>query len=294
MQMSQVAVFVFVEGRDPDPYVYGTITSKAVGGFTYEVCRAEQLERIGGGGKVMLLRFFDLLSTRNALAGPFKGKKYFAFFYLDKDVDDLLGSTLSSPHMLYTEYYDVENHIYSEGDLKKGAEAAATIAPNESPPSLAKGLAWRTQAATHWKPWVILSLLVARLGVSCDCGYSLKSRLNPKANAAPTVDPAEFLEAIRMQAGLSEPDFRELVERVTVEVEEHYQRGDFDKVFKGKWYAAILHADILDHIAGKPANRDGLERRLTPAIAQTLDFGAAWSARFLNPLVPLVQRHLLG
>jgi RNA polymerase sigma-70 factor (ECF subfamily) len=40
-----------------------------------------------------------------------------ALFYVDKDVDDLLRIRRRSEHFIYSEFYDVLNHIFRNGDL---------------------------------------------------------------------------------------------------------------------------------------------------------------------------------
>lgn len=294
MQMSQAQVFLLVEGRDPDPYVYGKIATKSLGQrFAYEICRAEEIDREGGGGgKSALLRFFMHLESNGQLGGDFKGKRWFAVFFLDKDVDDLLGAIRSSPHIIYTAFYDIENHIYSAGDLREAAAASATVDIHEAPPTFANSLAWRRSAANRWKQWVFLCLLVSRLGVSCACGYRLKSSINVPPNAYTTQDIEPYLETIRQASGREVAQFQAAVEAVRGEVEEFYQVDEFDKIFKGKWYASILHADLLEHLSGRAANRNALETRLTPAIAQTLDVDGEWSTRFVAKLNPLVLQFL--
>src|SRR5439155_17678703 len=109
---------------------------------------------------------------------------------------------------------------------------------------------------------------VSRLGVSCGCGYSLKSCINAEPNGPLTGDPNAYLKAIKNVSGMDAGQFDAVVAWARAEVEKHYGADEFDKIFKGKWYACILHADVIKHLQGKPANRNALEVRLTPAIAQ--------------------------
>lgn len=102
----------------------------------------------------------------------------------------------------------------------------------------------------------------------------------------------DVLNQIHAACGLPEADFQRHFAEARADVERYYSQGRFDIVFRGKWYSAILCAELHQHLAGKPANLNALEVRLTLAIAQTLDIGQAWANYFKAPLGNLAATYL--
>src|ERR1019366_5882509 len=132
MQMSSRSLFVFVEGTKVDRYFYSRIcgqvcSKKDVG---YQAVAAAELDG-SGGGKSRLLNFFKVLDGSGSLVSNFKGKKTTAIFFLDKDIDDILGRKVASPHVVYTPTYDVEALIFQQGELIGPAAAMASMDPAE-------------------------------------------------------------------------------------------------------------------------------------------------------------------
>src|SRR5438445_2421225 len=128
MQISRTQLFVFIEGQDNDPYFYSKICESVCvpAGVSYEHRVARELPG-GAGGKGALLIFFQYLRRKRLLLSDFKGKRTAAVFFLDKDIDDVLRTRVRSPHVVYTEYYDVENHLFAAADLAEAAAAAASF-----------------------------------------------------------------------------------------------------------------------------------------------------------------------
>src|SRR5579859_6899784 len=116
LQISRVALNVFVEG-DLDSYFYGQICQQELpGSFAYHIIRSDQLAALGQG-KTHLLKLFESMRRRGLLVLEFKGNKSAALFFVDKDVDNLRRKIKRSVHLTYTEYYEVENYVYKHGKL---------------------------------------------------------------------------------------------------------------------------------------------------------------------------------
>src|SRR5260370_25975172 len=112
MQMAKVTVFVFVEGKDVDPYFYGEICHRVLAdaNVSYEIVRASRIAQ--SGGKEPLLGFYSYLSATGSLLTTFQGKRLAAICFLDNDIDDVLHEKRHSDHIVYTEHYSVENHLF--------------------------------------------------------------------------------------------------------------------------------------------------------------------------------------
>ena len=89
MQISSAELFIFVEGRQSDPYFYARICETVHGlGSRYAICLAEELPG-GTGGKQALLNFYEYLRKRKALLSSLAGQRTASVFFLDKDIDDM-------------------------------------------------------------------------------------------------------------------------------------------------------------------------------------------------------------
>jgi hypothetical protein len=132
IRMSRYQVFVFVEGVDVDPYFYGEICARVCGkrGVGYQVRLARELPG-GAGGKGALVAFYRYARSRAILFSGFKGKRTAIAFCLDKDVDDLTGRRCRSPHVPYTTFYDVQNHLFKHCDFGRAVASAASISRAE-------------------------------------------------------------------------------------------------------------------------------------------------------------------
>ena len=95
-------------------------------GIEYEICLAQELPQLTGG-KSSLLKFFKYLKRVSSLLDDFKGEKTAGFFYLDKDIDDILKACNNSEHIVYTEHYSFENYLFQHGDLVEATAAAASL-----------------------------------------------------------------------------------------------------------------------------------------------------------------------
>jgi hypothetical protein len=293
MQMSSYQIFVFVEGKINDPYFYGEICRTVVGQsnrIRYTIRQATDIPG-GTGGKPALIAFFLYLKQNSALLDNFKGKKTGSLFFLDKEVDDLLRKQRRSEHIVYTQYYDVENHIFVEGDLAKAAAAAASMDYQQIIAGLGDEKKWRYQVAEKWKEWVKLCLFARKKDIGCECTYSNPSKVNnPLYEWLDSTAYAQYLKVLENRSGLSSVQFKNAFKRVSKPVDDFYLVGEHDRIFKGKWYAGFLEAQIKTIAQNTPFNSKTLSNRLITAITMTLDFQAPWAEHFKAPFNKLVQK----
>ncbi len=204
MQVSSTNLFVFVEGKQSDPYFYGGICGSTPGlDSRYEIRLAQQLPG-GAGGKQALLGFFAFLRKRKELVSSLGGQKTTSIFFVDKDVDDLQRKKKRSPHLVYTEHYDVLNYIFLHGDLQRGAASAASVDPARLNVQLRDGAEWCLRTAKLWRDWISICLRMLEDGISCAANYRVASRVQARPSG-PTdaVLYATFTSTIARRAGLA-------------------------------------------------------------------------------------------
>lgn len=285
MQMSRVRLFVFVEGWS-DRNIYDRICKATCDpiGERYEVRTSVELPT--GGGKDALIAFFLYLRKRGALLHSFKGKWTGVLFFLDKDIDDILRRRRRSPHVVYTEFYDLENSVFVYGDLVRGGAAAASLDENSVRAVIPSPQEWRRRAAQAWLDWVVLCVAARKKKARCAVTYRRPSPINltPYAPA----DPA----ALAVHEGILGASLNESPQAVATilasaraTVLRIVRLGAIDRVFKGKWYKYFMAHDLLRAARGRQINQSGLEDRIVEMLKMTLDVNAAWADRYRTAIL---------
>lgn len=288
MQMSGRALFAFVEGRETDPYFFDRLCSAVCHEtVAYEITRANRLAE--GGGKETLLGFFHYLRTAGSLRDDFKGKRTVAVFFLDKDVDDLLHKKVISEHIIYTCYYTVENYLFVEGDLVGAVSSAAALEEATVRAAVGNPLDWRRRRAQLWRDWVVLCFFAHKHGIPSQCTYR---RAISTINMPVDAEPDQAVIATRraeLEAAAAWPPERFARAFAAAErlVDALFRNGRHDLIFKGKWYAPLMQADVA-RAAGDDFKPTAFVNSLLAALRQTLDFNAPWSEHLRTPLQNLL------
>lgn len=289
MQISANSVFVFVEGKKVDPFFYGAISHSVCKDkrIPYVLCKASELSG-SGGGKQVLLSYFQYLRRKSFLKDDFKGKKMTTIFYLDKDVDDILRTLRHSPHLVYTAYYDVCNHLFIEGNLSKALAVAASLDPGIVKSRITSNPALRLQLAQRWKDWVKLCLFTTKKKINCQANYGLTSRVNNSPGGLFNQTAYnQLINEMKFKLGLTDQQFSRAFNRVSRFVDQIYANGLQDRVFKGKWYG-YLCVEYVRRI-NTTAHCQGLPDRLPGCISASIDFNAPWADYFKQPLKKLID-----
>jgi len=273
LQISRHQLFVFVEGQS-DLFFYGEICSI--------VCNSKQQYHIYSvnktqfcndefhdkqlSGKSGLIDLFACFQKNSLLTIHFKGEKKVAIFFLDKDVDDLLGKQIDSEHLIYTEYYDVENHIFKEGNVIKGTASAIGMTTQEVCEKILNSHNWMSEVATQWKLYVKLCFFAVRTGTTVEeCRYGrdvLPQTFNSTCESNFSSDE-NYLKYSKL-------------------LDDLYDQRKHDLVFKGKWYASLLDRELT--------NAAGKHEKILSCVQTTLDFNAAWAEHFKQPLRTLLAK----
>lgn len=292
MQMSQSDVFLFVEGIRNDRFFYSEICKRPISDANcrYQLVLARELPG-GVGGKVSLIKFFKFVRRRRGLVEEFQGKRTACIFFLDKDVDEFCRNKVSSDHVIYTKFYDVENHLFVAGDLIIAGAASASLDKNLVADKLGSPEDWRRRCGQAWKEWVKLCLFVRRKGVNFGSNYGVASRVN--AQLYGPLDIAlysQFKSNLEAASGLNSTQFKRAFNRYARKVEAHYHADEHDIVFKGKWYSGFLAYELQRIAPGGHLDVDSLGKKFLPALAVTIDFGAAWTEHFRIPIRRILAR----
>lgn len=292
LQVSGSQVIVFMEGHENDPYFYLKICDSVCGpaGVSFGHRLAKELPG-DTGGKDRLISFFKYLRRKKLLISDFKGKTTAFLFFLDKDIDDLMRTLVRSPHVVYTKYYDVENHIFAAADLAESSAAAASLDRATIAAALGNYDRWRAGKAELWKDWIKICIFTRKKRIRGAGNFGVASRINDPPNGpVQNALVVGHLEGLQVATGLPRDEFNKAFGRVSKLVDGLFRNGEHDKVFKGKWYTIFLTSEIKGIAAGRQYNQRNLEGRLKTAAAMTVNFDAPWSEYFKEPLRAVVAR----
>lgn len=277
LQISRVTLNVFVEG-DLDSYFYGQICQQELTGpFMYHVVRSNQLASVGQG-KSHMLKLFDSMRRRGLLVLDFKGHKSAALFFVDKDIDDLRRTIKRSVHLVYTEYYEVENYVFRHGKLIPAVSAACLRDTSDVERLIPNPEEWPRRAAILWADWLKLCLGGCLLKADGVCNYSAASFVNNGPSMP--VDPALYRPALgRLETAskYSAADFRMRFVRLEIRINKLYSLDLQDLIFKGKWYKVILSDELRNSGIAAGASLRALADRVTGHLLQSLDFSEDWA-----------------
>lgn len=284
MQLSGTQTFIFVEGRDLDPDVYGRICGPICRelGKTYEIVVADRING-AGGGKGLLTRFFEYLRDNGSLVDRSQPDAKLSMFYFDKDVDDIFRALRASDHVVYTVYYCIENHLFAGGDLVSSLATAGSIDVGVIQARVPNPVLWRSTSAARWREWVALCILARKLRLPHPATYTLSSSINTPADAATdAAGLAACVAQMEIGSGLASADFQQKLAAAYRLVDATYRRAEHDLLFKGKWYWLFVLREL--ELAYPLFNRHGAQDRLFGSLIATTDFNGPWVNHFRDPL----------
>lgn len=279
IQLSRAGLHVFVEGRNVDCYIYGKILAHECGtSFEHKITRADQLPNATAGGKSVLREFFRSIRRAGALAGEFKGHKFSCLFFLDKDVEDLLGTRLRSKHVFSTPTYDVEGSIFLEAPIAEVVAAACSLDPAHVTSKL-NVTNWVETATANWREWVILCVTATFARCHGVANYASPSQVNPSPSSAPqTALVAAYESRLRASSPLNLTEFNKAFARAQRTVTRAYEGRNALSLFKGKWLAFILDDQVKLAFPVEHSRTKDFKSRVTGHVAQAADPNGAWCA----------------
>jgi hypothetical protein len=283
LQISRNQIWIVVEGLIDRAFYSGICEqNNGLRAYTHDIALSQELPGAITSGKRQAMIFYRYLRRRKLLSSDLGGKKSCVLFFLDKDLDDVLRTAARTSHVVYTEFYTVENYLFRFGNLRKAVVAAASL-DNASVSAVVPEdqLTWARRVAASWKEWIVFSYFVMKHKLNAPSYGSNSSPIH--LGAYGLLDgPRYAVQIARLETllGVSHAEFIRLYESVTRKVEELLAQDSFDSVFNGKWYKWFLVVDARNASGGRKMNEHAVGNRLHAALFTTLDFSQPWSKRF--------------
>lgn len=255
LQVSSAQFFAFVEGGIDRPFFERIVMQICEPlNLRHQVIAVREVSGSAGGKTALLKLFSELRKKRLLTSAPF-GKKMALTFFVDKDCDDFCRRKLRSPHLFYSDTYDIESHLFSCGNLQRALADACGLTLQQAQQTIPNQQAWLGAIASHWKAWIALCLITNSKHLNCGCTYDRVSQINPQPFAAPE---QAALQAYKLQisqaAGLSHAALEKLFVSTCNRIEATLAAGQPMRYFKGKW---LLHA-LQKYLETIPRTPDAL------------------------------------
>jgi len=247
-----------------------------------------------GRGKDVLVRRFRLMRKRRQLVTDLCGKRSVVLFFVDKDIDDQVGRLMQSDHLVYSEFYSVENYWFRYGNIVNAMAIGGGIEHKaaETVVSATAG-AWLRRAAEAWQTWVEFCLFIHRNGIRGQATYRVCSQFHDVAfpySLGCAAKRASLYAQVSLDCGMSRDALlrkRSIAGRV---VRELFSANRFDSVFAGSWYVHFLVADVKTAAAGGELRQKSLHQCLTSALQATVDFSGDWTGRYIAAIERAVRK----
>jgi hypothetical protein len=288
--MSNTDVIVFVEGWS-DRYFYDQLVSVCcvAAGIKYQIRTAREIGS-AGDGKPALIALFKIFKRRGVLDGS-KKQHASAFFFLDKDVDELSSAIISSHHIAYTEHFNIENYFVIAGDLPRAAAISASLEVDDLRQWFGDLEAWRQSIAVRWQRWVELCLYATLHGISCRCHYSKNSLVHHSSGKFDQGLYSKALNELKQSSGLTATEFNQNHRKIRAIVKRYYSNRKHDALFNGKWYRIFVLAAVRTYAKNR-AIRENFARSIYDTLVATIQFEGKWGEGLRRPLNRLV-RHVV-
>jgi len=286
MQMSENQLWILVEGKEVDGHFYGLLAESIEPDFPevkYEIATAAEIT--GSGGKSVLLALHDHLRSTKRLVSDLSGKRTTTCFFLDKDIDDLIGGRRRSMHVTYTDGYSVENYLFEHGDVARALASVLAVPSLKVKSVMGDQKKWRVDAQENWRHWVTLCILSCRLEVPNLHTFSRHSMINH--NRFGPVDQRSYDEVVQQaesHAKDTDVDFEAMKARIVQIVQRLYDRGQADRIFNGKWYPYILEHHASTWFPQRRKRTKLVPSSICSVLMHGSNFRAPWAKRLRERL----------
>ena len=288
MRMSRaVALFIVVEGKELDAPFYDSLaaSSPTVRAGGYQVWLVEQItrgQRSNGptSGKKAVLDLYDFYRRKRNLALRNSFGRRSIVFCIDRDNDDVSGAVRTGPHVVYTEMYDAEAHVFANADFVPAIAKSAFLDRETTEDFLRAHPDWLGSFANAWREWITLCCLAKAVHARSSIGFRQQNRVNT-ARYGPVDDGAvaAALTEITARSPCSAEDFTRIERIVRRRIKKIYESGSGVRLVRGKWLPVYL-GHLLAKYLGNTFVHNGFETRAVVAFLSHVDFSQPWATYF--------------
>ncbi len=237
-----------------------------------------------------MIELHSYFRKQNALVSDFHGKKTLVAFCLDKDADDYCRKQIVCDHIIYSEYYSIENDLVLGCDIVKCVAATASL-PRETVRAAFSNLNPINRLHNLLKEWMIICLFVKMHRVGCDKSYSIFSTVHSKSDFVLDCNLFSICKKnLHTRSAFTVNGFNRCWAKIVNIIETAIATGNSENLFPGKWYFTAIKEVVTKHCSGVDFDKDSFESGLRRAMLAQLDFTAPWAEDYFNRILQLSKR----
>lgn len=249
MQMSDVELYVIVEGRDHDRPHYERLLQACPSTMSkkIQIRLAEQIDikGISAGGKSHALTIYEFLKKENYLHQRSSLGNTTIVFMLDRDRDDFIDRALISDHIIYTHGTDVESDILLNADIWSAIGVAYGI--DLAVLDVLQDRVGRPPETLFllWKEWIILGLVALECGVAEGARWAQMSEVNSQKFGFPD---SELSDKIGQSLIANSSQQKYILARKKAQ---DFVQSKGVKLLKGRWIARYISYIIQSNLSSE-------------------------------------------
>lgn len=284
IQMTTVPIIGFCEGVNHDRHFYAEILRSMPNVKDFVLKTA--IEICSGGGKAPLIALLRKFRKDNKLILNFKGDKKHLIFFFDKDADCFLRKKLRCHHAIYTKYYDVESHIFVNGNLKKSISVCLGIDGQTVDPIYNDSSSWCNSISVKFKQWISLCLFCQKYKCSSPYTYKRNSTINVPMNGGCDLNLYATAKAdLFIRSGMTKNEFSSAFSDIERRVMALEKKHSLFSLLKGKWLGSVLECELKSKLHGQQnLIRSGFNSQIVSSLLTSLDYTSLWAEHFKSQI----------
>ncbi|AHH94243.1 hypothetical protein [Kutzneria albida] len=294
---SSDVVFVFIEGKETDPWFYDEILSNhpKLQGVQIAVLEVEHATKNQGtpkaGGKGRALTLYEELRRSNGLLFDDNGRTRAVMFCLDADHDRILNKVRRSRHITYTLLPDSEAHVYDSCSIGEIARSVMSLtAPQAKAVESSLG-DYRYELFKLWENWLALCWLSSYLDFTWGIGPGAISQINGK-NSFDACDEAKLSSmrsALLKRCSPQASSIKEYESHVAAILKRLHIPENSKKCLKGKWLTKYLFHRLNAYADTHRHKKVASQESIIVAARSCAKLNGKWNTYLVNRVAALVN-----
>ena len=278
-------VWFITEGKNHDVRFYDLVmrTSGVLVDGDYDVRPGESIKSHDGssaGGKKRLLALHDYYRRKGELVQTSKEGSKAIFFLLDKDVDNLTNRMRRTPHVVYTEYGDVESEIFARGDIERAlADTLGLTRAEAEAARLHLGHPLK-DLSELWHQWILLGAITAAHELKVNLKTRGPSLVNSQTYGPVSQDEVQKCMALIAANSRYSPSKHAWV---ASRLESRRRRGELHRDLKGKHLPAYIEWRMRAYFRTiRSVDYSGFGPTISKVMLSTVKFDRSWTGRWVD------------
>ena len=181
-----------------------------------------------------------------------------------------------SKHIIYTNSYNVESEIFTNGDDAIALQNALSLGTNDARNLASDIQGWQDDLGDCWQEWVVCCIMAQGLQAACEVSPARSSQINDDLYGP--VDSAKAASSLAMiKAKAKKTNLAWWSPRLENAAKRAIKNDGSSSLVNGKHFSAYLQFRVRAYFGSAPLGISGFVQRAAHCYLMSLDFSAAWA-----------------